>query len=183
MRLSPAPLEGLWEIETTPLSDERGRFTRLFCAQEFSVVRPDIRFVQTNHSVTRHRGTVRGLHFQHLPASEAKLVRCIRGAVFDVAVDLRRKSPTFGKWHAAELSAENERQLFIPEGFAHGFQSLADDTELLYQHTVPYTPNCEGGLLYCDPSIAIEWPLSVTTVSERDARLPYLGFVIAGIAA
>lgn len=183
MQLTPAPLSGLWEIRTSPNGDDRGRFTRLFCTSEFAVVRSDLRFVQVNHSVTAHRGTVRGLHFQHAPASEAKLIRCIRGSVFDVAVDLRRQSPTFGKWHAVELSADNERELFIPEGFAHGFQSLSDNVELLYQHTAPYTPNCESGLLYCDPFIAIEWPLAVTTVSERDARLPCLNLMAAGFVA
>ncbi|MEP6765842.1 MAG: dTDP-4-dehydrorhamnose 3,5-epimerase [Gemmatimonadaceae bacterium] len=183
MQLMRTQLAGLWEIQTSPRCDERGRFTRLFCAEEFDAVRPNLRFVQVNHSVTVRRGTVRGLHYQHAPAGEAKLIRCIRGAAFDVCVDLRVASSTFGKWHAVELTAVNERQVFIPEGFAHGFQALSDDVELLYQHTVPHTPSCESGILYCDPFIGIEWPLSVTSISDRDARLPFLNPAVAGFAA
>lgn len=182
MQLLQTRLPGLWEIQTSPRSDERGRFTRLFCAEEFEPVRPNVRFVQVNHSVTAKLGTVRGLHYQHAPAAEAKLIRCIRGAAFDVAVDIRESSPTFGKWHAVELSAGNERQVFIPEGFAHGFQALTDDVELLYQHTFPYTPSCERGVLHCDPFIGIEWPLAVTAISERDAMLPLLHSTVAWCA-
>ncbi|MEP6778676.1 MAG: dTDP-4-dehydrorhamnose 3,5-epimerase [Gemmatimonadaceae bacterium] len=183
MKLTETPLSGLWEIQTSPRGDERGRFTRLFCAEEFAPVRPNMRFVQVNHSMTAKRGTVRGLHYQHAPAAEAKLIRCIRGTVFDVAVDVRESSPTFGKWHAVELSQDNERQVFIPEGFAHGFQALTDNVELLYQHTVPFAPTCERGVLYRDPFIGIEWPLFVTILSERDANLPLLNSTVAGCAA
>lgn len=183
MMFAETPLSGLWEIQTSPRGDERGYFTRLFCAEAFAPVRPNMRFVQVNHSATAKRGTVRGLHYQQAPAAEAKLIRCIRGAVFDVAVDIRESSPTFGKWHAVDLTASNERQIFIPEGFAHGFQALTDDAQLLYQHTVPYTPSCGRGVLYCDPSVGIEWPLAVTTISDRDAQLPLLNSAVAGCAA
>lgn len=182
-RVLATPLSGLFEIHTPTNGDERGRFTRLFCTTEFAAVRSDLRFVQVNHSITTHRGTVRGMHFQRGGAAEAKLIRCLRGAVFDVAVDLRLSSPTFGHWHGVELSAGNDRELFIPEGFAHGFQALTDNAELLYQHTQPYTPSAEGGILYCDPTLSVEWPLPVTMVSERDAALPCIGRAFAGLAA
>jgi dTDP-4-dehydrorhamnose 3,5-epimerase len=139
--------------------------------------------VQVNHSVTAARGTVRGLHFQHAPNTEAKLIRCLRGAVFDVAVDLRGNSSTYGHWYGIELSAENERQIFIPEGFAHGFQSLTDGAELLYQHTAPYSVTSEGGVRFDDATIAITWPLAVTAISNRDLALPLLDAHITRIAA
>lgn len=174
MTLHPTPLHGLWSIQTEPRGDARGRLTRVFCAKDMTLIRDDLRFVQTNLSRTSRQGTVRGLHFQRGPALDAKLIRCIRGHVFDVAVDLRAGSPTFGQWHALELSEDNERQVFIPEGFAHGFQALTDDVELLYQHTAPYTPACEGGLRFDDPALDITWPLPVSQVSARDALLPRL---------
>lgn len=183
MQLLVTPLDGLWEVRTSPRGDERGRFTRIFCDDSFSIIRPGIRFVQVNHSFTAACGTIRGLHFQHAPAGEAKLIRCLRGAVFDVAVDLRIESPTFGHWHGIELSATNERQIFIPEGFAHGFQSLTNDAELLYQHTFPYTPSAEAGLRYDDPTVAISWPLPIAAISDRDASLPMLSSVFTGLAA
>ncbi len=183
MRLNESPLSGLWEIGTAPRGDARGHFTRIFCADEFAVIRPAVRFVQVNHSVTALRGTVRGLHFQQAPNAEAKLIRCLRGAVFDVAVDLRPGSPTYGKWHGLELSAHNERQLFIPEGFAHGFQALTDDATLLYQHTTPYSASAESGIRYDDATVAISWPLPVTLISDRDLALPLLNVRTPGTAA
>lgn len=183
MKLLTTPLVGLWEIRTAPHGDDRGRFTRIFCKNAFAAVRDDLRFVQVNHSVTALRGTVRGLHLQRSPAAEAKLIRCIRGAVFDVAVDLRSESPTFGKWHAIELSEHNEREVYIPEGFAHGFQTLTDDVQMLYQHTAAYSKEHEAGVNYADPTLAINWPLPVTVVSDRDRELPLLGTGIFGAAA
>ena len=174
MKLIDTPLAGMWVIETAPFGDARGRLTRLFCAEAFAAVRPGLRFVQVNHSVTALRGTVRGLHWQRRPQAEAKLIRCLRGSVFDVTVDLRPGSPTFGRWHGVELSAHNEREVFIPEGCAHGFQALSDDAQLLYQHTAPYAPDCEAGLRYDDPELAIAWPLPVARVSERDLCHPLL---------
>ncbi len=172
--LTPAPLKGAWELRTQPRGDERGRLTRLFCARELAPIRQGLQFVQTNLSRTALKGTVRGMHFQREPAQEAKLIRCLRGAVFDVMVDLRPGSPTFAQWHAVTLSDDNDTEVFIPEGFAHGFQALTDDVELLYQHTAYYSPEHEGGLRHDDPQLAIGWPMPATLVSERDQRHPLL---------
>lgn len=174
MKVQATPLAGLWEIVTQPRGDVRGSLTRVYCSDALSAVRAELRFVQTNITRTGQCGTVRGLHFQRAPALEAKLIRCLRGRVFDVAVDLRAGSSTFGHWHAVELSADNERQIFIPEGFAHGFQTLSDEVEMLYQHTAPYTPSCEGGLRHDDPSLGIPWPLPLTQISDRDRGHPGL---------
>ena len=168
MKLSATTLAGLWEVETAPHRDERGSLTRLFCAEAFAPVAPGLRFVQVNHSITRRRGTIRGLHFQRPPAAEWKLIRCLRGLVFDVAVDLRRGSPTFGRWHAVLLSGDNQRQILIPPGCAHGFQALADDSELLYQHSAAYDPALEDGVPHDDPRLAIAWPEPATHLSPRD---------------
>lgn len=170
MKFCATPIEGLWEIETTPVGDTRGRLTRLHCTQAFDAVAPGLRFVQVNHSFTRRRGTVRGMHVQRAPALEAKLVRCLRGSVFDVAVDLRHASPTFGRWHAVELSARNQRQLLIAPGCAHGFQTLEDDCELLYQHSATYAPEHEMGVRHDDPRLAIAWPLPAAEISQRDLQ-------------
>lgn len=183
MKLHATPIPGLWEIQTEPRGDERGQLTRLFCADQFADIRPGLRFVQTNLSYTAQRGTVRGMHFQRTPALEAKLIRCLRGRVFDVAVDLRADSPTFGHWHAVELSQENQLQLFIPEGCAHGFQTLSDDVELLYQHTAAYRPDCEGGVRHDDPALAITWPLPVSVLSERDRLHPLIAPHFSGVQA
>jgi dTDP-4-dehydrorhamnose 3,5-epimerase len=142
-----------------------------------------LRFVQVNHSVTRRRGTIRGLHFQRPPAAEWKLIRCLRGHVFDVAVDLRAGSPTFGRWHVALLSADNQRQILIPPGCAHGFQTLADDSELLYQHSAAYDPDLEDGVRHDDPHLAIAWPEPATSVSPRDLGLPALDGRFEGVGA
>jgi dTDP-4-dehydrorhamnose 3,5-epimerase len=176
------PLEGLYVIETAPHRDPRGRLVRVFCATEFAALNRDLRFVQVNLSATRGRGSVRGLHFQRPPACEAKLIRCVRGSVYDVAVDVRAASPTFLRWHAVELDQDNEREVFIPEGFAHGFQALTDEVELLYQHTAPYTPQCEGGIRFDDPELKIQWPLAAANVSPRDQALPRVGSGFEGIA-
>lgn len=170
----PTPLAGLWEIDTPSHQDERGALTRVFCSRALGAIRDDLRFVQSNLSRTLKAGAVRGLHFQRQPAADAKLIRCLRGRVFDVAVDLRAGSTTFGRWHAVELAPELQRQVFIPEGFAHGFQALTDEVELLYQHTAFYAPEAEDGLRFDDPALAIAWPLPVTQVSARDAALPRL---------
>lgn len=174
MKFHTTPIAGLWEVETEPRLDARGSFTRIYCDQAFAEVMPALRVVQVNHSITAQRGTVRGLHFQRAPALEAKLIRCLRGRVFDVAVDLRAGSPTFAHWHAIELSPDRPRQLLIPPGCAHGFQTLADDTELLYQHSAAYVPSLEGGVRHDDPALAIEWPEPVTELSARDCKLPWM---------
>jgi dTDP-4-dehydrorhamnose 3,5-epimerase len=175
MKLEQTPIAGLWTVHTEPRGDARGSLTRLHCTRELALMRDELRFVQSNLSRTAQRGTVRGLHFQRAPALDAKLIRCLRGRVFDVAVDLRAGSPTFGQWHGVELSDCNEQQVFIPEGCAHGFQALSDDVELLYQHTGAYHPAHEGGLRFDDPSLAIAWPLPIALVSDRDLSHPLLG--------
>jgi len=181
MNLLATPLAGLYEIRHTPIGDARGRFTRLFCEQELSSIRPNLHFTQINLSETRGRGTIRGLHFQMPPATEAKLIRCLRGRVFDVAVDLRADSPTFLQWHALDLTEDNNRAVFIPEGFAHGFQTLTDEAHLLYMHTAPWTPTCEAGLRHNDPRLAIVWPQPVTKLSDRDLGYTLIDDAFAGV--
>ncbi len=168
LTIRPTPLAGLYEVRSTPAGDARGRFTRLFCERELAPIRPNLHFPQINLSETRRRGTLRGMHYQTPPAAEAKLIRCLRGRVFDVAVDVRAGSPTLLQWHAVELAEDDNNAVFIPEGFAHGFQTLTDDVHLLYMHTAPWTPACEAGLRYDDPRVAIAWPQSAMHVSERD---------------
>ncbi|KRE88507.1 dTDP-4-dehydrorhamnose 3,5-epimerase [Frateuria sp. Soil773] len=181
MKLHPTQLDGLYEIHGTSTGDTRGRFTRLFCERELAPIRPALHFTQINLSETRGLGTLRGLHYQVPPAAEAKLIRCLHGRVFDVAVDLRSGSPTFLRWHALELSADNDRAVFIPEGFAHGFQTLTDEVHLLYMHTAPWTPACEAGLLYSDPRIAIAWPHEVALISARDRSHAPIDESFAGV--
>jgi dTDP-4-dehydrorhamnose 3,5-epimerase len=183
MKLTRTTLAGVWEVETAPHLDERGSLTRLFCAEAFAPAARGLRFVQVNHSVTRRRGTIRGLHFQRPPAAEWKLIRCLRGQVFDVAVDLRAGSPTFGRWHVVLLSADNQRQILIPPGCAHGFQTLADDSELLYQHSAAYDPALEDGVRHDDPRLAIAWPEPATTVSPRDLDFRALDGRFEGVRA
>lgn len=172
MIFTPTPIEGVFVISPEARSDERGFFARIFCAEEFAKYGLNSQWVQMNNSFTTQKGTIRGLHFQRAPSAEVKLVRCIRGIVWDVVVDLRSDSPTFGKWYAAELSAENRAMMYVPEGVAHGFQSLTDDSELLYMVSAAYSPMCEGGLRFDDPTVGITWPLSVSVLSDRDRNLP-----------
>lgn len=173
------PIQGLKLIQRKPIGDHRGYLERLFCAEELQSLIPGRGIVQINHTLTAKRGTVRGLHFQYPPHAEIKIVSCLHGEVFDVAVDLRQGSPTFLHWHAEILSANNHRSLLIPEGFAHGFQTLSEDCELLYFHTDAYHPSAEGGLNAQDPRLEILWPAAVTELSPRDATHPLLteGFV------
>ena len=176
------PLAGLKLVERQRLGDQRGFLARLFCADDLLPAGWTEPIAQINHTHTARRGTVRGLHFQRPPHAEMKLVSCIRGEVWDVAVDLRRGSPTFLKWHAERLSADNNRALLIPEGFAHGFQALSDGAELIYCHSAAYVPDAEGGLNVRDPRLAIAWPLPVGETSARDAQLPVVDDAFAGIA-
>jgi len=181
MNFRSTPLMGLTLVETTPLQDERGLFVRLFCEREYVALRPGLRWPQVNLSQTRNAGAVRGMHFQYPPEAEAKLIRCLRGRVFDVAVDLRADSPTFLRWHGVQLDEGEPTQIFIPEGFAHGFQALTDNVQLLYLHTVPWSREKEGRLRYDDPALAIDWPLPVTQVSEKDRSAPVLDREFAGV--
>lgn len=181
MKIHGTGFEGLAVIETAPVADARGQFTRLFCESECAVLRPGLHWTQINLSRTATKGTVRGLHFQRPPAAEIKLIRCVRGRVFDVAVDLRAGSPTFLRWHGIELSERNGLQFFVPEGFAHGFQTLTDEAEILYLDSAAWNPELERGLRYDDPRLAIGWPLPVTLVSEKDRNTPLLTDQFAGI--
>lgn len=175
------PLAGLTLLQRRPIGDQRGYLERLFCREELAAVIGQRLIIQINHTLTAKAGTVRGMHFQRAPYAEMKLVTCLKGEVFDVAIDLRRDSPTFLRWHAVHLSADNHRTLAIPEGFAHGFQTLTDDCELIYLHTAPYNPAAEGGLNALDPRLAIGWPLPVTEISARDRDHALLGRDDTGI--
>ncbi|MCX7628595.1 MAG: dTDP-4-dehydrorhamnose 3,5-epimerase [Methylophilaceae bacterium] len=181
MNVTSTPINGLMVIETTPHTDARGTFARLYCERELAEVIGSRRIVQINHSRTTQVGTVRGMHFQHPPHAEMKLVRCLKGRVWDVAVDLRAGSPTFLQWHAVELTPANARMLVIPEGCAHGFQALEAESEMLYLHTAFYAPEYEDGVSYKDPRIGIDWPLPVTDLSPRDAAFAPIAQDFIGI--
>lgn len=175
MTFLETPLQGAFVIQLSPFNDERGAFSRLFCENEFQSIGFNKKIVQINHSLTRQKGAIRGLHFQKLPHGEVKIVKCIRGKVFDVMVDIRQNSKTFLQWFGIELLPEANNAVLIPEGFAHGFQALKSNSELLYFHTAFYVPNTpdvsgqvEGGLRYDDPKLNINWKLPVTEISERD---------------
>jgi|SRR6478735_6750937 dTDP-4-dehydrorhamnose 3,5-epimerase len=168
MIFTETPLQGSYTIELMPFTDERGWFARYFCMNEFNQIGHTKEWLQMNHSFTTKKGSLRGLHYQLHPFSEIKLVRCIAGTVFDVIVDLRKDSFTFLQWFGTELSSSNKKMMYIPKGFAHGFQCLTDECELLYHHTEYYKPNVEGGIKYDDSKINIKWPLAVTVISDRD---------------
>lgn len=175
------PLAGLKRIERQRLGDARGYLTRLFCAQELAHAGWAGPVAQINHTYTARSGTVRGMHFQYPPEADVKLVSCVRGAVWDVAVDLRAGSATFLQWCGQELSAENSAALLIPEGFAHGFQSLCDDVELIYCHSKPHAPQSEGAVNALDPRLDIAWPLKVVERSARDCAHAWLDERFQGI--
>jgi dTDP-4-dehydrorhamnose 3,5-epimerase len=176
------PLSGLTLLERQVVGDQRGFLSRMFCAEELAAsgwLKP---IAQINHTYTRDKGTVRGLHFQREPFCEAKLVSVVRGEIWDVAVDLRNSSPTYLCWHAERLSAKNSRAMLIPEGFAHGFQSITDDVDMIYCHSTAYDPTSEDGLNPSDSRLAITWPLSISEISQRDQDLPhadddFVGFI------
>ena len=174
MTFTETLLKGSYVIELNTFTDDRGWFARTYCKNEFSKIGHTSEWLQMNHSFTKQQGAIRGMHYQLPPFSEIKMVRCIAGAVFDVIIDLRKESPTFLKWFGTELSAENKKMLYIPEGFAHGFQTLRNDCELIYHHSQFYTPGAEGGIKFNDPGINISWPMPVTNISERDSQHPLL---------
>jgi dTDP-4-dehydrorhamnose 3,5-epimerase len=182
MTLTETPLAGMFEASTRVIQDDRGRFARLFCLDALAAAHGGRSVVQINHSMTRSVGAIRGMHYQRAPAAEGKWVRCLKGRVFDVAVDLRRESATFLRWHGVTLDAGAMNAVFIPEGCAHGFQVLEPDSELLYLHTAMYTPALEGGVRFDDPALSIGWPLPITDVSERDRRHPLIDAAFEGIA-
>ncbi|GJD97881.1 dTDP-4-dehydrorhamnose 3,5-epimerase [Methylobacterium iners] len=161
-------------IEIEPRGDERGWFGRTYCTTEFEAAGLETVYVQQNASVSAEKGTIRGMHFQRPPYGEVKLLRCLRGAIFDVIIDLRRTSPTFLRYQGFELSAENRRMLYVPKGFAHGFQTVTEDVEVSYLVSAPYSPLSEGGVRFNDPLFGIKWPLPVSVISEKDANWPLL---------
>lgn len=175
------PIPGLNSIQRKPIGDRRGFLERLFCADELRALLSGNAVVQINHTFTIKLGTVRGMHFQHPPYAEIKFVSCLRGAIFDVAVDLRSGSRAFLQWHGEILSDENHKTLVIPAGFAHGFQTLTENCEMLYFHTAPYQPNAEGGLNPHEPKLAIKWPIAIVEMSARDIARPFLKDDFAGL--
>lgn len=178
---SSTRLAGLTVVRRSPLTDDRGFFARLYCGDEFRRIGLTKPIAQINHSCTRRRGAVRGMHFQYPPHAETKIVVCLRGEVFDVAVDLRPDSPSFLRWHGEILSGGNGKCLFIPEGFAHGFQTLTEDCELLYMHSAIYAPQAEGGVHPREPRVGVQWPLPISELSPRDESHPFLGDDFPGV--
>ena len=172
MKFSPTVLAGACIIDIEPVPDERGFFARSWCREEFAKhgLNPDL--AQCSISFNKKRGTLRGMHYQAKPHEETKVVRCTRGAIYDVIVDLRPESSTFRKWIAVELSADNRRMLYVPPGFAHGFQSLADDTEVFYQISTFYHPESARGARWDDPAFGIEWPVTERVISDKDRQYP-----------
>lgn len=172
MKFSETPLAGAWIVDVEPHTDERGFFARTWCRREFEEHGIDADFVQASLSYNRVAGTLRGMHFQRPPHAETKLVRCVRGAIYDVIVDLRRESGSYGRWTGLELSANNRRGLLVPKGFAHGFITLDDNTEVLYQISAYYTPGSGTGLRHDDRQLGIEWPVPVKVIDDKDRALP-----------
>jgi dTDP-4-dehydrorhamnose 3,5-epimerase len=181
MHCEPTSIPDLHVAVSSPYTDERGTFSRLFCSQALTQVVGSRKIVQINYSRTTRKGAVRGLHFQKPPFSEMKLVRCLRGRIWDIAIDLRPKSKMFQRWHAQELSPDNGLIMIIPEGFGHGFQALEPESEIVYFHTAFYTPEAEGGVRFDDPKLSINWPLKITDVSDRDLSLPFIDDRFEGI--
>jgi dTDP-4-dehydrorhamnose 3,5-epimerase len=175
MKFTPTKIDGAYLIEFQPIADERGFFARSFCTEEFQQHGLDTNFVQCNVSFTAQRGTIRGMHYQVAPDTETKLVRCARGAIYDVILDLRPESPTFKQWVAEELNADNHQMFYIPSGCAHGFQTLVDDTEVFYQMSGVYNAAAARGVRWDDPAFGIEMPSAVSVISERDRN--YLDFI------
>jgi dTDP-4-dehydrorhamnose 3,5-epimerase len=174
VKFTESAIAGVWFVDLEPIEDDRGFFARTFCADEFAAHGLDPTVAQCNVSLTLRAGTIRGLHYQVAPAAETKLVRCVRGAIHDVVIDVRESSPTRLQHVAVELSEANRRALYVPTEFAHGFQTLVDDTVVEYQMGARYTPGTDRGVRYDDPALAIAWPLTVTDVSDRDRNWPLL---------
>lgn len=180
LNIKSTKFDGLFIIEPNVFKDERGSFSRVFCESELENIL-DFNIKQINHSVTKKKGTLRGLHFQYEPNSEIKIVKCVQGSILDVVVDIRKNSKTFLKVLSVKLSKHNSKALFIPKGFAHGFQTLEDDTELIYLHTSCYTPSNEGALNALDKVLNINWPEAITNISERDRNHPFINSKFIGI--
>lgn len=172
MKFTETKLNGAYIVELEPRTDERGFFARTWCAKEFGKVGLNTKLVQQNMSLTLKRGTLRGMHFQTSPHQETKVVRCTKGKIFDVIIDLRKNSPTYTQWFGIELSADNYKMLYIPKDFAHGFLTLEDNTEVTYLVTEFYTPSADSGVRYNDPAFNIKWPIPVEFVSAKDKQFP-----------
>jgi dTDP-4-dehydrorhamnose 3,5-epimerase len=179
MIFEPTAIHGVYVIDLTPMTDDRGFFARSFCRSEFAEVGLEPAVAQCNVSFNHAAGTLRGMHFQTMEAPEVKLVRCTKGALVDVVVDMRADSLTLGEHVAVELTADNHRAIYVPAMFAHGYQTLVDDTEAFYQVSHPYTPNTERGLRHDDPVLGIEWPTSIEVVSEKDRNWAMLDSIDA----
>lgn len=174
-------LHGAFIITLEVKKDERGWFSRTFCKNEFSEIGHEKEWVQINHSFSIKAGTLRGMHFQYNPNSETKMIRCISGKIYDVIIDIRKNSPTFLQWIGIELSEQNKKTLYIPEGFAHGFQTLSDNSEIIYHHSNFYNPSNEGAINYNDPLLNITWPLKISEISERDTKHDFINLNFKGI--
>ena len=181
MIFNPIKLSGSFTIDVQPFLDSRGFFARTFCENEFAAHKLVQHFVQANHSGTQGVGVIRGMHFQQNPFCEVKLVKCVEGAIFDVIIDVREDSPTFLQWFGAELSAKNKRMMYVPMGFAHGFQSLSDYSEITYMVSNFYNKEYERGIRYDDSKVNIEWPLPVSLVSDKDLNIPYINNHFKGV--
>jgi dTDP-4-dehydrorhamnose 3,5-epimerase len=181
MKLQETQIAGVYVINSEPFIDERGFFNRIFCQSDLDAIRHNLTLSQINHSMTKTKGTIRGMHFQYPPHAELKIVRCVRGSIFDVAVDIRKNSPTFLQWHGEILSAENMKALVVPEGCAHGVQALEENIEMIYMSTSPYCREAESALRYSDPAINIRWPLPPALVSEKDASHPFIDDAFEGV--
>lgn len=181
MIVNETSLKGSYVLTLEPIEDERGWFARTYCKNNFLAIGHTKEWVQMNHSFTKQMGTIRGMHYQRPPYGEIKLVRCIAGSVFDVIIDLRSNSETFLQCFGIELSATNKKMIYIPEGFAHGFQTLSNDAELIYHHSQFYLPGVEAGIKYDEPAIIINWPLEITSISERDNSHPFIDANFKGL--
>jgi dTDP-4-dehydrorhamnose 3,5-epimerase len=181
MKYTEIHLKGAYIIELEPFRDSRGLFARTFCKKEFKKIGHHKEFVQFNHSATTHKGTIRGMHYQVPPGAEIKLIRCVSGSVYDIIIDVRHKSPTFLSYFGVELNEENMKMIYVPEGFAHGFQTLENNAQLIYHHTQFYNPEYERGIRYNDPAVGIEWPLEAVNVTEKDKNYPLIDNNFKGI--
>jgi len=181
MKFFETELKGIYIIGPEPFQDERGKFYRVFCENELKEIGYTKKIVQINQSLTKQKGAIRGMHFQYPPKAEIKIIKCIYGAIFDVAIDLRKNSPTFLQWYSETLSSKNMKMIVVPEGFAHGFQALENNCEIIYCVSEFYSPENEGGVRYNDPKINIKWPLEVTDISDKDRNQDLLDDNFKGI--
>ena len=181
MKFINTKIKDLSIIKLEPFQDYRGKFTRIFCKDELRQIGLTKEIVQVNQSLTKIKGAIRGMHFQYPPDAEIKIIKCVNGTIFDVAIDLRKNSSTFLKWHGEVLTGENPKMIYIPEGFAHGFQAMEDNSEIIYFNTAFYNPQNEGGIRYNDPKINIDWPIEITDVSEKDRKHSLIDSTFSGL--